>query len=114
MQPKHSGQMTKWAIELGEYDVAYWHRTNMKAQAIADFLAEIPDEEKASMQEMMTLSTKAMKPCFIQPRNDLHANPMMYTDEAQSQYGSGAGIILISPNEERVMDAQSIRQSTRH
>lgn len=33
----------KWAIELGEHDVDYRSHTDIKSQALADFLVEIPD-----------------------------------------------------------------------
>nr|XP_027065152.1 uncharacterized protein K02A2.6-like [Coffea arabica] len=35
-----SGRMTKWAVELAEHDISYQPRTAIKAQALADFLAE--------------------------------------------------------------------------
>ena len=36
-----SGRFTKWAIELGEYDLSYESRTAIKAQVLADFLADL-------------------------------------------------------------------------
>ena len=39
-------RLTKWAIELGEHDIHYYPRTSIKAQALADFLVEIPDTIK--------------------------------------------------------------------
>ena len=41
MRPEASGRLTKWAIKLGEYDLSYEPRTAIKAQALADFLAEL-------------------------------------------------------------------------
>ncbi|XP_075521096.1 uncharacterized protein LOC142554295 [Primulina tabacum] len=35
-----SGRLVKWTTELGEYDIQYEPRTAIKAQALADFLAE--------------------------------------------------------------------------
>ncbi|XP_057808481.1 uncharacterized protein LOC131022958 [Salvia miltiorrhiza] len=39
-RPDLAGRMVKWAIELGEYDVAFEPRTTIKAQALADFIQE--------------------------------------------------------------------------
>ncbi|KAK0593716.1 hypothetical protein LWI29_011306 [Acer saccharum] len=39
-KPEVSGRLTKWAIELSEFDVEYLPRTAIKAQAMADFVVE--------------------------------------------------------------------------
>lgn len=39
-RPDLSGQMVKWAVELGEYEVEFEPRTTMKVQALADFPQE--------------------------------------------------------------------------
>ncbi len=41
----HSGRLSKWCIELGEYDITYEPRKAIKAQALADFIAEVPMTE---------------------------------------------------------------------
>ncbi|XP_071919055.1 uncharacterized protein [Coffea arabica] len=41
VRPEASGRLTKWAVELGEYDLSYEPRTAIKAQALADFLADL-------------------------------------------------------------------------
>ncbi|KAK0593290.1 hypothetical protein LWI29_034321 [Acer saccharum] len=50
-KPEVSGRLTKWAIELSEFDVEYLPRTAIKAQAVADFVAEFtePSIEVARM-----------------------------------------------------------------
>ena len=37
-KPDLSGRLTKWAIELGIYEIKYIPRTAKKSQVIADFL----------------------------------------------------------------------------
>ncbi|XP_071902705.1 uncharacterized protein [Coffea arabica] len=39
-KPEFSGRMVKWAVELSEYDLGYQPRTAIKAQALADFIAD--------------------------------------------------------------------------
>ena len=35
-----SRRLTKWVIELGEFDIKFMPRTAIKRQAVADFVAE--------------------------------------------------------------------------
>ncbi|XP_059668819.1 uncharacterized protein LOC132313899 [Cornus florida] len=44
-KPDLSGRMTKWAIELSSFDIAYEPRTAIKGQAVADFLLECDAED---------------------------------------------------------------------
>ena len=47
-KPEAVGRMVQWAIELSQFDIEYHPRTAIKAQALADFIAEftLPDEDK--------------------------------------------------------------------
>ncbi|KAK8914186.1 hypothetical protein KSP39_PZI024498 [Platanthera zijinensis] len=51
---EHSGQLAKWSIELSEFDVSFVPRLSIKAQAVADFLAdyivELEEEETPSRE----------------------------------------------------------------
>ena len=42
--PNQSGRLTKWAVELSEYDIEYRMRTSAKSQVLADFIIELPRE----------------------------------------------------------------------
>ena len=46
-KPETAGRMVQWAIELSQFDIEYHPRTAIKAQALADFIAEftLPDED---------------------------------------------------------------------
>ncbi|XP_074577626.1 uncharacterized protein LOC141834082 [Curcuma longa] len=44
-QPEASGRLIKWTVELDEYDIQYQPRSAIKAQALADFLAKVPEDE---------------------------------------------------------------------
>ncbi|XP_073314713.1 uncharacterized protein [Primulina huaijiensis] len=72
-----SGRLVKWTTELGEYDIKYEPRTAIKAQALADFLAE-------------TVHQKSEDPWKV------------YVDGSLSKDGSGVGVVLISPTGEEV------------
>ncbi|XP_070002247.1 uncharacterized protein [Nicotiana sylvestris] len=88
-------KLAKWQILLTEFDIVYVTRTAMKAQALADHLAENPvddeyrplstyflDEEVNSIEEVVS---------------DDHPVWKMYFDGAINIKGVGIGEILISP-----------------
>ena len=63
--------MMSWAIELTQYDVTYEPRLEIKAQALADFLAEM-----------------------IHPRETHPGEWTIYVDDSSNDKGCGAGVIL--------------------
>ena len=75
-KPEASGQMVQWAIELSQFNVEYRPRTAIKAQALADFIAEFTSPEEANCpEELWTINT----------------------DGSSTQHGGGAGIVITSP-----------------
>ena len=90
-----TGRLSKWKILLTEFDIIYVTRTAMKAQALADHLAEnpvdgdyepldryFPDEEINSIEEVGSNGNQAWQ---------------LYFDGATNIKGTGIGAILISP-----------------
>ncbi|XP_070010493.1 uncharacterized protein [Nicotiana sylvestris] len=93
-KPMPTGRLAKWQILLTEFDIVYVTLTIMKAQTLADHLAEnpvddeyqplstyLPDEEVNSV-EATSKDTNAWK---------------MFFDGAVNAKGVGIGAILISP-----------------
>ena len=39
-KPEVAGRMVQWVVELSQFDIEYHPRTAIKAQALADFIAE--------------------------------------------------------------------------
>ena len=39
--PNMSGRLTKWTVELSEFDIEYRAHTSLKYQVLADFVAEL-------------------------------------------------------------------------
>ena len=83
-QTEKTDRMTKWAIELGEHDISYRPRTAIRGQVLADFVAEVPEEETA-----VTNSPIEELP-YAEPWN-------LYTDGSSCQEGFGARLILTNP-----------------
>nr|KAJ0193280.1 hypothetical protein LSAT_V11C800420460 [Lactuca sativa] len=92
LKPEMSGWLAKWEIELGENDISYRPRTGIKGQALADFLLEIPEEGNSAKERIWAVEEV--------PAND--GSWTMYTNGASSREGSGASLILTSPEGEEV------------
>ena len=92
LKPETSVRLAKWAIELGEHDISYHPRTSIKGQALADFLLEIPDEGGYVKEKVWAVEGAPTE----------NSSWTLYTNGASSREGSGAGLILTSPEGEEV------------
>ncbi|XP_065050213.1 uncharacterized protein LOC135680155 [Musa acuminata AAA Group] len=82
------GWLLKWAVELGEHDIQYMPRTAIKAQSMADFIAEltqIGDESLGQPPETWVL----------------------HVDGSANSKGASAGLVLYAP------DGRSFKRSLR-
>ncbi|GAU39725.1 hypothetical protein TSUD_144910 [Trifolium subterraneum] len=70
-RPDMVGRMLKWSLELAKFDISFESRKALKAQVLADFVAE------------MTTSTTSEKNKWT-----------IFVDGSSNSQGSGAGIIL--------------------
>ncbi|GJT81467.1 hypothetical protein Tco_1055809 [Tanacetum coccineum] len=86
-RPEKSGHIAKWTIELGEHDIEFRGCNSVKGQILADFLAETPSAESKEKESKETKNEEE------EPKNMCK----LYTDEASTSNGSGAGLMLISP-----------------
>ena len=80
-KPEVSGRLIKWAIELSEFDIRYKPKTAIKGQVLADFIMEFAPIELAET---------------TQEEDDLPIWKLS-VDGASNAQGSGAGLILTSP-----------------
>ncbi|KAK8918566.1 hypothetical protein KSP39_PZI021170 [Platanthera zijinensis] len=87
---EHSGRLAKWAVELSEFDISYSPRVAIKAQAVADFLADFSAEVEVDVGASRPVSWK------------------MFVDGASGRYSVGAGVVLVSPRGTRIEQAVEI------
>lgn len=83
------GRIAQWSVELGQYDIEFVPRTAIKSQALADFIAEW---------------TNPMPTKFEQ--NPKHWT--MFYDGAKCKNSAGAGVILVSPEDDAIRYAIQI------
>nr|GEW67532.1 reverse transcriptase domain-containing protein [Tanacetum cinerariifolium] len=80
-RPDVAGRLQKWSVLLGEHNITYRPRTSVKGQVLADFLAETPDESLSATSVVETQQESWT----------------LFTDGSSCVDGSGAGLILTSP-----------------
>jgi len=82
-KPDLSGRLINWAVELGEIDLEFYPRTTIKAQVLADFIAEFSNLPES--QEMPD------KEAWV-----------AYVDGSSMKSRSGARVALITPDKEEI------------
>ena len=80
-KPETSGKLMKWAIELSEFDIRYRPKTAIKGQVVADFVMEFASPEPTK-DAQVTTDPSTWK---------------LSVDGGSNAQGSGAGLILTSP-----------------
>ncbi|KAK0580108.1 hypothetical protein LWI29_036450 [Acer saccharum] len=84
-KPELSGRLTKWAVELSEYDISFHPRSAMKSQVLADFITDFtPGESVQAEQELVALTVSS-------------GVWTLSVDGSSSIKGSGLGLVLESP-----------------
>jgi hypothetical protein len=78
-----NGRIIKWAVELGTYFIEYRSRPTIKSQALADFVAEWTEIQEPISAEHPEYWT-------------------MYFDGSLSIDGAGAGILFLTPTNEKL------------
>jgi ribonuclease HI len=82
-KPDVSGRLLKWAVELGEFDIEFKPRPAIKAQVLADFIAELTSRPRGPADSVPTKNLETWE---------------TFVDGASNSSGSGAGVILTNPS----------------
>nr|XP_023900876.1 uncharacterized protein LOC112012715 [Quercus suber] len=79
-----AGRLIQWAVELGEFDIRYQPRNAIKAQALADFIAEFTP----SCEDL----------------DDKEGNKrwVVHVDGSSTLYAGGVGVVLQSPEGDKL------------
>ncbi|XP_065007682.1 uncharacterized protein LOC135638490 [Musa acuminata AAA Group] len=74
-----AGRLLKWAVELGEHDIQYVPRTAIKAQSVADFIAELTQIADVDLEQPLEAW-------------------VLHVDGSANSKGVGAGLVLLAPD----------------
>ncbi|KAI5333079.1 hypothetical protein L3X38_023209 [Prunus dulcis] len=91
--PDASQRLMKWAIELSQYDLLYWLKTAIKAQALADYVAEFTlsvEKEKLVNQKKESSKADGTSAEPKEPRDMWQS----CVDGASNQKRAGAGVVI--------------------
>ncbi|GKA53489.1 reverse transcriptase domain-containing protein [Tanacetum coccineum] len=80
-RPDVAGRLQKWSVMSGEHNITYRPRMSVKGQILADFLVEKPNDNTPDTSVVET----PLEPWTL------------FTDGSSCVDGSGAGLILTSP-----------------
>jgi hypothetical protein len=90
-KPNAAGRLVQWSIEMSEFDIDYRPRTTIKAQTLADFIAEFThpwkEEDELEEDEAWTISI----------------------DGSSTRDMGGAGIVLVSLKKDKFKYAIQLR-----
>ncbi|XP_075665749.1 uncharacterized protein LOC142635490 [Castanea sativa] len=82
-KPEAAGRMVQWAVELSQFDIEYLPRTAIKAQALADFIAEFTPNDDDNCEDAAERWT-------------------IHTDGSSTQKRGGVGIVITTPDGEKL------------
>lgn len=95
-KPNIVGRLVQWTVKLSEFDINSRPKTTMKAQALADFIAEFTSKEDEPHNE----SGQESPQCTIN------------IDRSLTKSAGGVGVILESPDGDLIRHAACSQYAT--
>ncbi|KAL5564335.1 hypothetical protein UlMin_027499 [Ulmus minor] len=93
-KPELSGRLTKWTVELSEYDITFQPRTALKSQVLADFVADFtPNVTQQADKELLNLTERS------------NSKWTLTVDGSSNVNGAGIGLVLTSPEGDLIQQA---------
>ncbi|KAL5574290.1 hypothetical protein UlMin_023887 [Ulmus minor] len=93
-KPELSGRLTKWTVELGEYDITFQPRTALKSQVLADIVADFaPNVTQQADKELLNLTERS------------NSKWTLTVDGSSNVNGAGIGLVLTSPEGDLIQQA---------
>uniref|UniRef100_A0A2N9EL41 RNA-directed DNA polymerase n=1 Tax=Fagus sylvatica TaxID=28930 RepID=A0A2N9EL41_FAGSY len=94
-KPDAAGRLIQWSIELSEFDIDYRPRTAIKAQALADFIAEFTSKDDEPTEDIEQTSRWTVN-----------------IDGSSTKGSGGIGIVLKSPEGDTIKQAVRLQYPT--
>ena len=96
-KPALVGRSSKWLLLLSEFDITYITQKSMKAQAIADHLADLAIYDPESISDELPDDNILFAAANTSHQSNSKLKWKMYFDGAVNKHGKGIGAILESP-----------------
>ena len=93
-KPKLSARLTKWAIDLGVYDIRYLPKAAKRGQVMVDFLVEI-QSFSAEPEQLLQSEEKSQE-------------WVLSTDDASNSIGTKIGVVLKAPSRLNIEEARRL------
>ena len=101
----YTGRVAKWGTILGAFDIKYMPRTSIKGQVLADLVAEF-----AECPEEVEMGDESVDERLVSVASIQGLPPWeLYVDGTANQWGSGVGLVLVSPK--KIIIEKSLRLS---
>uniref|UniRef100_A0A2N9EQY5 Uncharacterized protein n=1 Tax=Fagus sylvatica TaxID=28930 RepID=A0A2N9EQY5_FAGSY len=94
-KPDAAGRLIQWSIELSEFDIDYRPRTAIKAQALADFIAEFTSKDDEPTEDVEQTSKWTVN-----------------IDGSSTKDSGGVGVVLRSPEGDIIKQAIRLQYPT--
>uniref|UniRef100_A0A2N9GR51 Uncharacterized protein n=1 Tax=Fagus sylvatica TaxID=28930 RepID=A0A2N9GR51_FAGSY len=94
-KPDAAGRLIQWSIELSEFDIDYRPRTAIKAQALADFIAEFTSKDDEPTEDVEQTSKWTIN-----------------IDGSSTKDSGGIGVVLKSPEGDTIKQAVRLQYPT--
>ena len=93
-KPKLSGRLTKWTVELSEYDITFQPRTTLKSQVLDDFIVEfVPNVIPQADKELLNLTERS------------NSKWTLSVDGLSNVNRAGVGLVLTLPEGDLIQQA---------
>ena len=89
-----SSRISKWAVELGQYDTKYQPRTAIKAQVLADFIVEFTSQSSALT--LLDTELRGHEDTEAATETEHQQSWKIFVDGSSTSNRAGAGIVLQS------------------
>ncbi|XP_026383756.1 uncharacterized protein LOC113279275 [Papaver somniferum] len=91
-----SGRISKWGAQIKQFNVFYEMRTAVKAQVVADFLADFPLSNEDEVKDIPGMEEYREDPADLLDASS-PSRWEVFVDGASNKDGSGLGIVFTTP-----------------
>ncbi|XP_026442284.1 uncharacterized protein LOC113341713 [Papaver somniferum] len=97
-----SGRISKWSAQIKQFYIFYEMRTAVKAQAVADFLADFPLDDESEIEDIPSMEEDREDPSDLLETCS-STRWEVFVDGSSNKDGSGLGIVFTTPKGKKMV-----------